>query len=121
MSDIVRVLVGERKNDKFTYFWAEFEGEKVSHYEDEKGVNHTLYKCTAFNFEAYRVHVSDETNSKEPTYRLEPYTKDSHISGMNPEYTRAYDRREIAATYPRFIKNMSPRPDDVYPIDPAAS
>jgi hypothetical protein len=117
---MVRVLIGEPRDGTFTYFWAEFEGVEVNSYEDQ-GVVYTLYKYTdpAYTWEAYRVHVSDETNSKEPTYRLHPYTEDRHVVGMRPEYTSPYSRTDIAAEYPHFIKDLSP--EDVYRIDPLRS
>jgi hypothetical protein len=34
---VVKVLVGQREGDRFPGFWAEFEGEKVSSYEDTRG------------------------------------------------------------------------------------
>ncbi len=109
MSDTVTVLVGQRWADKFDHRWYRLKGEKVSSYEDEKGVTYTLYRYTdpGYANEAYRVHVADETDSKNPTYELRP----------SPEDRSPYSRRDIADEYPRFIKDMRPLERAVYPID----
>ncbi len=67
----VRVLVGKREGGTFAGYWARFEGHQVGRYEN-KGVIFTLYRSTAVNYEGYRVHVSNETNPKAPTYELLP-------------------------------------------------
>jgi hypothetical protein len=105
-SGMAKVLVGEPKGDTFAYSWFKFEGEKASSYEDQ-GKVYTLYKHTApgYTSEAYRVHVSDETISKEPTYKLHP----------GPEDKSPYTRRDVAAEYPRFIKDMDSV--DVHSLD----
>jgi hypothetical protein len=66
---VVRVLVGQRKGDRFPGFWAEFEGREISSYTDtraEKHILYTLYRCTAYRWEAYRVHIADEGNPANP-------------------------------------------------------
>jgi hypothetical protein len=106
---VVKVLVGKKKGDKFPGFWAEFEGEEVSSYEDTRGdksIVYTLYKCTAYNYDAYRVHVADESNPINPVYVLHPYSEDPHIQGVAPDYSEPYDKEQIAANYPLFLKDI---------------
>jgi len=102
-SDVVKVLVWNSRTDKEDGFWAEFEGEEVSSYEEGEKV-YTLYKCTAYDFEAYRVHVYDATHPGKPRYELHPYHHtDPHKSG---NYATPYSRAGLAATYPRFLKDV---------------
>jgi hypothetical protein len=99
---MVKVLVGKKKGDKFPGYWAEFEGEEASSYEDtrgEKKIVYTLYRCTAYTDEAYRVHVADESNPKNPVYALHPL---SERSG----YDEAFEKEDIAANFPLFLKDM---------------
>jgi len=106
---MAKVLVGKKKGDKFPGFWAKFEGEKVSSYEDTRGEKktvYTLYKCTAYNFDAYRVHVADESNPANPVYVLHPFFEDPHIQGVGPNYSEAYDKDEVAAKFPSFLKDI---------------
>lgn len=106
---MVKVLVGKRMEDKFSGFWAEFEGEQISSYEDtrgEKNVVYTLYKCTAYNWEAYRVHISDESSPDSPVYELRPFSEDQNIRGLGPDYTEPYAREQLAFEFPLFLKNM---------------
>lgn len=94
---MVKVLVGKREGDRFPGFWAEFEGEKVGSYEDtrgEKSIVHTLYKCTDFNFDAYRVHVADESNPANPVYSLFPGSLE------------AWTKENVVAEHPMFVKDL---------------
>ena len=106
---MVKVLVGQKAGDRYQGFWAEFEGEEVSRYEDtrgEKSIVYTLYRCTAYDWECYRVHVEDESNPVNPVYELRPYTEDQNVGGLGPDYTEPYAKEQIAATYPLFLKDM---------------
>ncbi len=106
---MVKVLVGKKKGDRFPGFWAEFEGEEVSSYEDtrgEKKIVYTLYKCTAYNYDAYRVHIADEGNPVNPVYELHPSSEDPHIQGVGRDYSEPYDKEQIAAKYPLFLKDI---------------
>jgi hypothetical protein len=106
---MAKVLVGQKKGDKFPGFWAEFEGEEISSYEDpriDRNIRYTLYKCTAYNYEAYRVHVADESNPTNPVYELHPVSEDPHIQGVAPNYSEPYDKDQIAAKFPLFLKDM---------------
>ena len=50
---VVKVLVGKKMGDRFSGYWAEFEGQRVSSYEDTRGdknIVYTLYECTAYSF-----------------------------------------------------------------------
>jgi hypothetical protein len=108
-STVVKVLVGKKKGDKFPGFWAEFEGERVSSYEDprlDKHIFYTLYKCTAYDWEAYRVHIEDESNPATPVYELRPYEKESVEHGIPWDYTEPYRKEQIEAKYPLFLKDM---------------
>jgi hypothetical protein len=70
-SIVVKVLVGNKAGQTYQGFWAEFDGEEVSSYEDtrgEKNIVYKLYRCTAYNWEAYRVHIADESNPDAPVY-----------------------------------------------------
>ena len=106
---MVKVLVGQRQGDRFPGFWANFEGEKVSSYEDTRGEKHivyTLYRCTAYSWEAYRVHIADESNPEAPVYELLPFEEDQHIMGIGPDYSEPYVKEQIAAKFPLFLKDM---------------
>ena len=109
---MVKVLVGKSKAGGFEGYWAEFEGEKLGSYEDDKGCVYTLYKCTAYenSWGAYRVYISDETDPKAPTYRLLPYDEQSG------HYKQPYTNQEVAAEYPLFIKRTDGL--STYYIDP---
>jgi hypothetical protein len=106
---VVRVLVGKRKGDRFPGFWAEFEGEEISSYTDtraEKHIVYTLYRCTAYQWEAYRVHIADEGNPANPVYELLPVSEGPHPRSPDPDYTEPWNRDQIAAKYPLFLKDM---------------
>jgi len=106
---VVKVLVGQKKGDRFPGFWAEFEGEEVSSYKDTRGEKHivyTLFRCTAYQREAYRVHIADEGNPANPVYKLLPVSEGPHGQGADPDYTEPWDRDQIAAKYPLFLKDM---------------
>jgi hypothetical protein len=56
---MAKVLLEQRAEGRFRHCWAEFEGEKVSSYEDtrgEKNIVYTHYRSTACHYEAYRIH-----------------------------------------------------------------
>lgn len=106
---MVRVLVGERSGPTFPGFWAEFEGEEVSSYADtraDKKIVYTLYRCTAYNFEAYRVHIADESDPKTPVYELLPVDRDSRSGRGRPDFSEVWTKEDIAAEYPLFLKDM---------------
>ncbi len=100
---VVRVLVGQGGGaGGFKGFWAEFEGEEISTYKDEardKNVVYTLYKCPAYNFDAYRVHIADESNHQKPVYELLPYSQGS-------SYAEAYVAEDLAKEFPLFLKDI---------------
>jgi len=115
---VVKVLIGKKEGGRFPGVWAEFEGEEVSSYEDargEKKIVYTLYRCTAYNYEAYRVHVADESNPANPVYELLP-----DKNPLNPQAGRGHSepwyKEEIAARYPLFLKDMGYFP--VRSVDP---
>jgi hypothetical protein len=110
---MVEVLVGQRAGTRFRGFLAQFEGDEISYYEHE-GVVYTLYRVSSVNYEAYRVHISDETNHKVPTYELHPY-EGSPSEGRPPGYGTLYDKRDIAQHYPLFLKDIDYF--EPYPID----
>ena len=99
---MVKVLVWNSKPDKLRGFWAEFEGEEINSYQDD-GIVYTLYKCTYYDFEAYRVHVKDETNPKAPKYELLPQGKNRQKPG---DYARPYHLEDLAEKHPRFLKDL---------------
>jgi hypothetical protein len=106
---VIRVLVGKKKDGKFRGFWAEFEGEEVSSYEDtrrDSKVVSTLYKCTAYNFDAYRVHVGDESNPEDPVYELLPYSEYPDIQGVGRNYSETYTKDQLATAFPLFLKEI---------------
>jgi hypothetical protein len=110
---MVKVLIGEQTPEgSFSGYWGEFEGEEISSYEN-KGVICTLYKCTAYNWEAYRVHISNETDPQVPVYELCP--------DLEPRlgYTTPYTKEQIAESYPLFVKHTSYL--QTRPIDPPSS
>jgi hypothetical protein len=106
---MVRVLVAQKRGDSFPGFWAEFEGEEVSRYEDprsNKNAVYTLYKCTAFRFDAYRVHVRDESNPDAPVYQLLPFQGDRRPGGGSLHYSEVWDQEDVAKAFPMFLKDM---------------
>ena len=105
---MVKVLVGERIDFDFVAFWAEFEGEEVSSYKDTRGNNivYTLYRCSAFNFEAYRVHIVDESDPDNPEYKLQPSTGDLRPGSGRLQFSEAWTPGDIADEYPLFLKDM---------------
>lgn len=112
---MVKVLVGERVNQGFSGTWAEFEGEEVSSYENED-VIYTLYKCTAYNYDAYRVHVMDEREIRSPVYKLHPISENARFPGDWRDYAEPYDDRSLANDFPIFLKDIDYFPEKV--IDP---
>jgi hypothetical protein len=106
---MVKVLVGQRSGGKFAGFYAEFEGEEVSSYKDEraeKNIVYTLYGCTAYQFEAYRVHIADESNPDAPVYELLPFEGDLRRGGGRPDYSEPWTVEDIAEHFPLFLKDM---------------
>jgi len=106
---MVKVLVGKRQGPSFPGFWAEFEGEKVSSYEDKRGgqsIVYTLYRCPTENGEAYRVHVADEGNSANPVYELHPNDPDPDVQGVGANYSDLWQKEQVAAKYPLFVKDL---------------
>jgi hypothetical protein len=109
---VAKVLVGKKTEGKsFTGYWAEFEGKQVSSYEDPglgKSIAYTLYKCTgtAYNFDAYRVHVADESSPENPVYELHPHDEYPDIRGVGQDYSETYTKDGLAADYPVFLKDI---------------
>jgi hypothetical protein len=106
---MVKVLVGQKRGGGFPGFWAEFEGEEVSRYEDpqsNRNAVYTLFRCTAYNFEAYRVHVFDESSPEAPVYELLPFEGDQRSGGGSLSYSEVWDREDIAGKFPMFLKDM---------------
>jgi hypothetical protein len=106
---MVKVLVAQRAGESFPGFWAEFEGEKVSSYEDTRGdknIVYTLYRCTAYNYEAYRVHIADESNPNAPVYELLPFSGDTRPGGGRPDYSQPWEKENIAEKHPLFLKDI---------------
>jgi hypothetical protein len=101
---MVKVLAGKRKIGGFSGYWVTFEVEMVSSYED-KGVVYTLYRCSAYDWEAYRVHISNETNPRSPIYELHP-CEDRSYKGEPPNYTEPYLKEQLALHYPLFLKDL---------------
>jgi len=75
---MVRLIVGKMDADGFFGHQAEFAGVEISSYTDRRGAVYTLYKCSAYTqWDAYRVHISDETHPEAPIYQLLPYDEQS--------------------------------------------
>ena len=88
----VKVLVGQRVGETFRGFWAVFEGEEVSSYKDTRAEKHivdTLCRCTAFSYEAYRVHIADESKPEAPVYELLPFERRACSSTLKPRSSLA--------------------------------
>jgi hypothetical protein len=106
-SAVVKVLVGRKKGVRFRGFLAAFEGEEISSYEDTRGdkaIVCTLYKCTAYNFDAYRVHVADERDPANPVYELHRSSEYSDIQGLGLDYSETFRKEQLAAEFPQFLK-----------------
>ena len=103
---MVKVLVAKRSQGTFGGFWAEFEGEELDSYEND-GVVFTLYKCTAYSADRYRVHVVDERKHTTPVYELYPDYRDPQGGGFGPMASEEpYDKVRLAETYPIFLKTL---------------
>ncbi len=106
---MVEVLVGKRNGPRFPGFRAEFEGEEIASYEDTRGgksIVYTLYKCTAYNFDAYRVHIMGESNPENLVHELLPYDPRSVDQGIGWDYTEPWEKADIEAKYPLFLKAL---------------
>jgi len=78
-------------------------------HEDTRGDNnivYTLYKCTAYNFDAYRVHIANKSDPGEPDYALHPVRWDTRVGGGGPDFSEVWNREDIARQYPLFLKDM---------------
>ena len=116
---MVKVLVEKRRGPSFPGFWAEFEGEKVGSYEDtrsRKSIVSTLYKCTAYNYDAYRGPVADESNPANPVYDPLPKTEDPHIQGVGPDFSEPWQKEQVVAEHPMFVRDLGYLP--VRQVDP---
>lgn len=115
---MVKVLVGQGGGaTDFEGFYAEFEGEEISHYKNEtqdKNIVYTLYKCTAYNFDAYRVHIADESNHQKPVYELHPFEQ----RPRRLDWSEPFKNRDLAQKFPLFLKDLEDF-FDTRPIDPA--
>jgi hypothetical protein len=112
--DVVKVLVGKKKGDRFPGFWAEFEGTEVDSYERTRGdkkIVYTLYKCTAYRFDAYRVHLADENDPANPVYQLHPYSEYPDSRGLGLDFSEPYTKDQLAAEFPLFLKDMDYFPE----------
>jgi hypothetical protein len=107
---VVKVLVGKRMGQRrFWGYWAEFEGELTNSYADPRGdknIVYTLYKCTAYSFDAYRVHVANESDPVNPVYELHPHEEYPDSQGIGQDYSETYTVDGLAETYPIFLKDM---------------
>jgi hypothetical protein len=106
---VAKVLVGERVDGEFRGFWAEFEGEEVSSYKDTRGDNnivYTLYSAHPHRFEAYRVHIADESDPKEPVYKLRPFSGELRPGSGRLNFAEAWTASDIVEEYPLFLKDM---------------
>lgn len=117
----VRVLVRDRGQTlaRYEWFWAQFEGEEVSSYRDERGdrkVTYTLYKCTVYGYDAYRVHVADTSDPQDPTYALLPREAGRPITGSNGAFHEPYNMEDVANEYPLFAKDVGMA--SVFNVDP---
>lgn len=81
--------------------WVKFDGELLETYEREE-ITYSLYKCTAYEFDAYRVYVADETNQMSPTYNLHPFV----TWNEQRNYHEPYDAEQLADMYPMFAKSF---------------
>jgi hypothetical protein len=122
MGEMAKVLVLQRRPDGgHVGFWAEFEGEKVSSYEDTRGENnivYTLYRCTAYQGDAYRVHIANESDPGEPDYMLHPVRWDPRPGSGRPDFSEVWNREDIAEKFPLFLKDMEDYLETL-PADPS--
>ena len=117
---MVKVLVGKRQGPSFPGVWAEFEGEEIGRYEDTrsgKSIVYTLYRCTAYNYDAYRVHVADESNPANPVYDLLP-SPEGGSGGAEPGrgFPAPWRKDQVVAEHPMFVKDLDYL--GVEPVDP---
>jgi hypothetical protein len=116
---MVKVLVGKRQGPSFPGFWAEFEGEEVASYEDTRGgksIVYTLYRCTAYDYDAYRVHVADESNPANPVYDLLPGREGSGGAEPGRGFPEPWQKEQVVAQHPMFVKDLDYL--EVEPVDP---
>jgi hypothetical protein len=121
MGEMAKVLVLKRRPDGgHVGFWTEFEGEKVSSYEDTRGDNnivYTLYRCTAYQGDAYRVHIANESDPGEPDCMLHPVRWDPRSGGGGPDFSEVWNGEDIAEKFPLFLKDMDHL--ETLPADPS--
>ena len=97
----------KRRESGFPVSGPNSRGRRFSSYTDTRGEKHivyTLYRCIAYQWEAYRVHIADESNPANPVYELLPVSEGPHT--RSPDYTEPWNRDQIAAKYPLFLKDM---------------
>ena len=103
---MVKVLVGQYvAMGEFSGHWAKFGGVKISSYEREDIV-YTLYKCTAYSYDAYRVHTSNEHDPLAPVYELHPYKSTGAAHPLKRDYSEPYSKEDLANAYPLFLKDL---------------
>jgi hypothetical protein len=106
----VSVLVGERSEEgRFAGFRAQFQGREIASYTDARGgcrITYTLYRCTAYQYEAYRVHVADESDPRSPRYELHPSGESTGLSGVSRDYSEPFDKRQAVDAYPIFARDL---------------
>lgn len=107
---MVKVLVANRNDDRrFFGFWAEFEGNELGLYVDDREgrrITYKLHECTAYDGDAYRVHIADETDPQAPSYELRPFDPAGAISGIGPDYSEPFDKRQLVDEFPLFAKTL---------------
>ena len=122
MGEMVKVLVLKRRPDGgHVGFWTEFEGEKVSSYEDTRGddnIVYTLYRCTPYQGDAYRVHIANESDPGEPDYTLHPVKWDLRVGGGRPDFSEVWKREDIAEKFPLVLEDMDDYLETL-PADPS--
>ena len=95
---MVKVLVGKRQGPSFPGFWAEFDGEKVSSYEDTRS-------------------VADESNPANPVYDLLPSPESSGAAEPRRDFPAPWQKDKVVAEHPMFVKDLEDYLD-VSPVDP---
>jgi hypothetical protein len=111
LSEMIRVLVLKRhpEAEEYVGFWAVFDGERVSSYQDTRDGNkifYTLYKCNAYVGDAYRVHIGNKSDPRAPEYELRPVRWDPRVGGGRPNFSEVWNKENIAQEYPIFLQDM---------------
>jgi hypothetical protein len=84
----------------------------------DNNIVYTLYRCTAYQGDAYRVNIANESDPGEPDYMLHPVRWDPRDGGGRPDFSEVWYQEDIAEKFPLFVKDMEDYLETL-PVDPS--